>query len=871
MGAYSGENAVRPRLLSVTQQRLWFLEQLAPGSTQHLVCAGYELRGPLDVDALGAALTSLTARHDALRTNVVSHAGEPRVRIRPPAPIRLTPVTPPADRARDPNGWASDYMSAEAATAFDLAHDPLLRPTLLRLQPDKHVLLLIMHHLVTDAASVQIMVRELAELYRASRAGEPPVLAGPAPSYADFAAWQRDLVHSSPDLDRELAFWTDALGNAPPLTDLPVDRPRPVAQTFRGGSHVFDLPAPLVARLRRLAGRHGASLFMATFAAFALLTSRYSRVGDIVIGVPVAGRVRPQDTATVGFFVNMLGVRTRLGTDPTFLQALTAVRLSTLDAFDHARLPFELLVERLDVERDLSYNPLIQVAFQLLYAPDLSTGTGGRPGTVARWHDLDVHEWGGGTPSGTRFDLELHLRQGGPDEVDGLVCYNADLFDAGTAEELANDYGRLLAEVVDAPDRPLSAVRALHPDADAMVERTRAVDLFDVQVRAHPGAVAVEAGPRRLSFAELAAAAEKAAPELVISGGVATLPSGGPDDWLPYALAAWRLGAAYRRPGGPVVDEDAVLAAHRGAAGWRRWHAGERAVFDHTGSDDTTFDAAVWHPLLAGGTLVVPEPERYEHFGAFLAGSGITRLRLRAPRLAALLDAGLVVPDGCTVEVVGDTSAALAAAVRDVCRSAYALHGTREVPVCVVRDLTRPEADGDGLPRLWQPVVPLRICDADGRFRPWGALGEVCVPHRAADGTGLRRTGWLGRLRWDGALELHGLVDELVTVRGTVVPAYRIERHLRGHPAVARAVVVNRAGERLVACLVPAPGETLPEARRLRAYLRRLLPQYLIPTFEWFTELPAGPDGRPDRVALSRGGPVAAPRVYAASRAADTE
>ena len=355
-----------PLPLSFAQQRLWFLDQLEPGSALYNIPLALHLRGELDVDALAASFTWLIARHESLRTTFAPPAaegnGEPSQLIHPPTALTLTPLAVADGTA------AQALAEAEATTPFDLQQGPLLRVQLLRLadtvDATAHWLLLTLHHSISDGWSNGVLMGELRHAYTAYVAGREPTLPALPIQYADFALWQRQYLRGE-TLDRQLTFWRAQLSDAPPLLELPTDRPRPPVQSYRGAHYEFALDAALTARLKHLAQAQEASLFMVLLAAFNVLLARYSRQEEIVVGTPIANRHLAEIEGLIGFFVNTLVLRTSLAENPTFAELLTQVRQTTLAAYDHQDLPFEQLVDALQVERTLSYSPLFQVMLVL--------------------------------------------------------------------------------------------------------------------------------------------------------------------------------------------------------------------------------------------------------------------------------------------------------------------------------------------------------------------------------------------------------------------------------------------------------------------------------------------------------------------------
>ncbi|HXO21370.1 MAG TPA: amino acid adenylation domain-containing protein, partial [Thermoanaerobaculia bacterium] len=369
-----------PLPASFAQERLWFLDQLGTEGSSYNVPLALQLDGGLDVSALAAALGELVRRHEALRTtfasvsSAVAQVGQAAqvVQVVAPDAALTLPALPGIDLRDLPAAGRTDAARRAAAQAawapFDLARGPLLRAALLRLAGEEHVLLLTLHHIVADGWSMGVLLRELAALYDAAREGRPSPLPALAVQYADFAVWQREWLQG-PVLAELLAYWRGRLADAPAVLDLPLDRPRPALQTFRGGNLRFTLPPALRRSLADLGRRHGVSLFMTLLAAFQSLLARYTSAEDVVVGSPIANRNRAETEALIGFFVNTLVLRGDLSGDPTFAELLRRVRETTLDAYAHQDLPFEKLVEELRPERDLSRNPLFQVMFVLQNMP----------------------------------------------------------------------------------------------------------------------------------------------------------------------------------------------------------------------------------------------------------------------------------------------------------------------------------------------------------------------------------------------------------------------------------------------------------------------------------------------------------------------
>ena len=500
--------------LSFAQQRLWFLDRLQPGGAAYNMPGAAELVGPLDVEALAAALSEVVRRHEALRTRFVVHGGHPVQVVDPPAPVVLKIVD--LSGLADADGEAAAWMDAEAARPFDLSRGSLLRAKLLRLAPERHRLLLTLHHMVADGWSLGVLLDEVAALYGAFAAGRPSPLAEPPVQYADFVVWQRHWL-AGEALDRQLAWWTEQLAGAPTLLELPADRPRPAVRTERGGVVRAALPAALAEGVRALARRRGATPFMALLAAFQTLLVRVTGQEDLLVGSAVAGRTRPEVEGLIGFFANTLVLRGALAGDPSFLDALEQARQRTTGAWAHQDLPVERLVEELQPGRELGLTPLFQVVFVLQSAPvglEL-LGLAVRHLTVA---------------SGTaKFDLTLELTE----QEDGLAAaweLSRDLFEASTVERLAGWFGRLLAGVVEAPERRLSELPLLaeaelrqllmeHNPAPTKAPLGAPVHrLFEEQAARGPERIALVQGDLELTYAELNARANRLARHLGTAG-----------------------------------------------------------------------------------------------------------------------------------------------------------------------------------------------------------------------------------------------------------------------------------------------------------------------------------------------------------------
>ncbi len=490
-----------PAPLSFAQQRLWFLEQLEPGSAVYHIGHALRLRGELHVEALQRALDGIVARHEALRTRFVAKDGFPVQVIAEPqtVPLTILELTPPA--ADDREAALQRILTTEVQRPFDLTRDLLFRATLIRLAAAEHVLLLVVHHIAADGWSLEILFRELASLYEAAKTGCPSALSALPLQYADYAVWQRQWLQGEV-LEASLAYWRRQLADLMPL-ELPTDRPRPVRHSSRGNSLRFVVSAELTDKLRELARMEGATLYMLLLAAFLTLLSRYTGQDDLAVGTPVANRDRMEIEPLIGFFVNTLVMRGDLSGNPSFRELLQRVRGVALDAFDHQDLPFETLVEMLRPERHLNRNPLFQTLFQLLAAADSPPTL---PGVQV--DRLPI------ASASVRFDLELHMREARAG-LNATMVYSSDIFEARTIERMLGHFHTLLEGIVKGPDTPIASLPLL-PQAErhlVLVEWNNTATaypqdasipaLFEAQAARTPDAVALVWADQQMTYGEL--------------------------------------------------------------------------------------------------------------------------------------------------------------------------------------------------------------------------------------------------------------------------------------------------------------------------------------------------------------------------------
>ncbi|MHB9796209.1 non-ribosomal peptide synthase/polyketide synthase [Pseudomonas sp. MT3] len=505
--------------LSAAQSRLWFFWQMEPASAAYNVPGALRLRGQLDESALRRAFDALMARHETLRTTFDEVDGQAFQRIQPARPLDLARVDLSAEK--DAEAAARALAETEAQRPFDLRTGPLLRLTLLRLSPKEvadadHVLLLTMHHIVSDGWSIRVLVDEFSRLYGAFAADEELQLPALPVQYADYAQWQRELL-AGEEGQHQLSWWTEQLHSDTPVLELAADRPRPAVQSYRGGSLGFSLDAGLGARLKQLAREQDVTLFMLLLGAYAVLMQRYSGQSDLRVAVPIANRQQLETEGLIGFFVNTQVMPFALSDDQSFAALLANLKPLALGAQAHQDLPFEQLVEALQPERSLAYNPLVQVKFNFGF--DVSR----LPDAGALKLELFSEE-----QYGARFDLALDMAEaldasGQPgDELRGSFVYARDLFDEDSVAAIAGQFEALLRQLCAEPQRALGEL----PRPVASRRRGEArqwpqqdvLGLFAAQVAAQPDAIAVQDDSIRYSYAELDQRSNRLANALNASG-----------------------------------------------------------------------------------------------------------------------------------------------------------------------------------------------------------------------------------------------------------------------------------------------------------------------------------------------------------------
>ncbi|MEA2562142.1 MAG: hypothetical protein QOH06_3646 [Acidobacteriota bacterium] len=956
--------------LSFSQERLWFLDQLDPGTPAYNIPVLLPLRGELDVLALERSLAAIGSRHEVLRTAFASAGGRPVQVIAPSldlclpiADLRLlAPAAREAERRRLARG--------EAGFRFRLEERAPWRALLFRLEDREHLLHLNFHHIAVDGWSIGVLFRELEALYRGFSSGRPAPLPELPLQYADYVLWQRSWL-SGAVLEEHLAYWRERLSGLDPYLQLPLDRPRPAIQSFRGAARVCRLTEGETGRrIGALCRREGGTLYMLLLAAFQSLLHRVTRTADIAVGSFAANRDRSEVQDLIGFFVNALVLRTDLTGDPSLRELLARVREVTLGAYAHQELPFEKILEELSPERNRSHTPLFQV---MLVLQNFSAAAPELPGLTCQGDR--VRGFGR-----AEFDLTLWVwEQEG--ELTGLLEYNLDLFDPATASRLLDHLRRLLAGAVEEPEARLSVLPLMGP-----IERHQLLQewsftpvvsppplcihrLFERQAELSPEALAVVRGGESLTYGALDRQAEVLASHLrslgvgpevrvglaaqrsieLVVGLLGILKAGGvivpldpayPQERLAFLLAdsgasilattarlAAKLPAAPRGTvfldaevwqGGSTVEPPwpsdlpetlAYLIYTSGSTGipkgvavshanamplmlWSREYWGLREGTRVLQTLSYAFDFGLFEvltTLLFGGTLYIPadgelDPTRY---AAYVREHAINTVHATPSFFREVVGTGARLEEPEILHLGGEALSfgqvdRMLAAVGERC-VLYNGYGPTEATVnCLIfRVGSRLECDDavrEAVP-IGRPSAEnaVYILDDAGEPVAVGVPGELYVggpgvargylgrpaltaerfvPDRFHGGGGARlyKTGDLARYLPDGNIEFLGRSDDQVKIRGFRIELGEIEAALAGHPKVAEAAVLARAGRsgesQLVAYVVPANGIPLSSGE-LRAALEERLPRYMVPSgFVFLPEIHRTPSGKLDRRAL---------------------
>ena len=488
--------------LSFSQKRLWFLDQLQPGSNAYNIPVALKLTGSLNIDAMEKAIRFIMQRHEILRTVFIDKNGEPLQVIRPESDLKITihDLSTLDETAREKAMW--NAIHKEAGTAFDLANGPLLRVSLIKLDKTEHVLLFTMHHIITDGWSMGIITGEVSSAYAAFVRNETPDFTALPMQYADYAIWQDTHIRGEV-LDAQLDYWKEKLGMDPAPLELPFDFPRPAVQTFNGASVTIELPSALAQAMRELSNQHGVTLFMAYTALFQSLLHRYSGQDAVIIGTPVANRTYSVCEPLIGFFVNNLALKTTFDDDPTIEDLLRRVREITLEAYAHQDAPFEQIVDAVVTKRDMSHSPVFQVMFIYQNLPQGSIDSAGL--TLESLESDSIN---------SKFDLSVTLA-----ETDGSMAlqfeYNTDLFKRDTIARMAGHFSNFIDAATADSEQCVSEIDYLSDsEREALLRRWNKTTMpfkdkltvpsrFQQHVKAAPQNAAVLFKDEQLSYAEL--------------------------------------------------------------------------------------------------------------------------------------------------------------------------------------------------------------------------------------------------------------------------------------------------------------------------------------------------------------------------------
>jgi amino acid adenylation domain-containing protein len=985
----TGRNVAQPRLVPISraaevpasfaQQRLWFLDQLEPGGSSYNIARAVRLQGPLRIPELNQALHGLIARHETLRTSFRAVDGEPVQVISASEAIDFELVDLSGMARGEAEEQAREIAAQASRSPFDISRGPLLRASVIRLDAEDHVLLLVTHHIVSDGWSMGILFRELGALYNAQVEGRSDSLPELPIQYADFALWQRDWLKGEA-LQDELNYWREQLSGAPELLALPTDRARPRRQSHNGGFVSRQLSESLRSSLTKLARGEGCTLFMTMLAAFATLLTRYSGQEDVVVGTPIANRTVRETEGLIGYFANTLVLRTDTSGNPTFRELLTRVRKVALDAYSHQDVPFERIVEELQPARSLSHNPLVQVLFALQNIPR----------TAFELEELTAADFSFDRKTST-LDLSLYVRETG----EGLATwfeFNTDLFDKATIERLAGHYETLLRHVAAEPDGAIHLLPLLsdveqqqilggtsvppvngahRQDADATM---LAHELFERHAARNPEAIAAVFAEQKISYTELNRLANRWANYLsrhgvgpddviaiyaersldmivamlaILKAGSAYLPidSSYPRERIAFMLADAKVkfvltqtalvndlpdrgvqtfllddhrliaGESEENPGSRIAAENLAYVIYTsGSTGRPKGVAVSHSSVVHlfsattpkfgfdsadvwTNAHSYAFDFSVWEifgALLSGGRLVIVPKQVAQapvEFLNLIREEGVTILGQTPSALRQLVEARRAAAGaGWSLRMVTCGGEALPADLigdlLDWQVPVWNFFGPTEATVWVsAREVESADSQYQYAP-LGGPLanIEMYLLDEHLQLVPLGVPGELYlggeglargylnnpsltaarfVPHPFATAPGKRlyRTGDVARYRSEGTFEFVGRSDHQVKVRGFRIELGEIEAVLARHPAVKQSVVVvhDQPPPSMLTAYVVA-GDTEPAESELRNFLKRELPDYMVPaSFVMLDALPLNSSGKIDRSKLPAPGPAQRP------------
>ncbi|HEY4034598.1 MAG TPA: amino acid adenylation domain-containing protein [Ktedonobacteraceae bacterium] len=947
---------------SFSQESLWFLDQLEPNRAIYNISSCFRLTGLLNSRVLEQVLHALIQRHETLRTSFMVLEGQLVQVISPTKVIPLQVVDLRNLPKVEQESETLRLATAEAQRPFDLTRGPLLRTTVLQLAAEEHMLLLTIHHIVFDEWSMRVLCQEFAALYTAFVHEQPSPLLELPIQYADFVVWQRQWLQDEV-LATQISYWREHLSGVPAVLELSTDHPRPAVQTFRGAQHHFVLSQELADALKALSRHKGVTLFMTLLAAFKVLLYRYTGQTDMVVGSPIADRNRSGMEGLIGFFLNMLVLRTDLSESPSFEEVLRRVGEVALGAYAHQDLPFEKLVEQLNPERNMSYHPLFQALFTLRSDPPSAFDL---PGLHLQLTEIENET--------AKFDLSLTLK----DTEQGLTGtweYSTELFELATISRMGGHFQTLLEGILANPKQLISELPLLTADERQQVlvewNTTKSEypleqclhQLFEEQVKRTPEAVAVVFEDRQLTYWQLNRRANQLAhylqqwgvrPDVLVGlyversldmvigllgilkagGAYVPLDPGFPSERLTFmvedAQASVLITQQHLRGHLPAhkakvvcLDTDqAVLAqqsetnlpptatpAHLAYVIYTSGSAGRpkgvqiihRAVVNFLLSmrqrpglraEDTllavttlSFDIAaleLFLPLVVGARVVIASTDVVADGAALMETLTHTRttvMQATPVTWRLLLAAGWQGNQHLKILCGGEAlPQQLAQQLLPRAASLWNLYGPTETTIW--SSACQIEA-GDKVVTIGHPIANTQLYILDGQLQlvPIGIPGQLYIggdglargylnrpeltaesfishPFSDEPGARLYKTGDLARYRVDGTIEHLGRLDFQVKLRGFRIELGEIEALLNQHPAVQSSIVLHQedipGDARLIAYLT-VKQRHIPSLNDLRSYLRKKLPDYMIPSaFLIIDALPLTPNGKVDRRALPK-------------------
>lgn len=871
--------------LSHAQQRMWFFAQLDGASSAYHMPVALRLRGGLDTDAMRRALQELVARHEILRTRFFEHDGQPRQALNPAfeLDVKLLDLAGETEGVEQAQARAIDAMVQQR---FDLGHE-VFRASLLRLNDDEHVLVLVMHHIVSDGWSLGVIERELDALYDAFRTGRQSPLPALSIQYIDYAIWQRRTLDAE-KIGKQLQFWQTELADAPPLLHIPGDRPRPEQRSHAGASEYFRIPAALSERLGAWATERNASLYMVLLAVFKVYLAKYSGADDIVIGTPTANRRRSQLEGLVGFFSNTIALRTRIDGQLTLNELIENVKLTIGQAFSNQDVPFEQVVEHLGIARAANYPPLLQTLFVMQSGPSAVLAQSGLQVDRVELERESVE-----------FDLIVEMLST-PQGLEGVATFSTELYDRATLVRLLDGFVALLERAVDARDQPLSTL-ALAPRGLAAADVAVPAPWHEQLLRwAHstPNAIAMTGHGSALTYAEMHRRALACAGQIAARSGVpqptVALTLSDPCEFAVAALATALLGGQaihaidldglralppdatpdlvlghYAGPDGvaylsfadSVEGSTLLLSAPSNPIAYARYQGGILRWVSNAAlaSSWAALDSAC--PLSPGDGILFQAQPHDDHFAGellwLLARGVCVEREARAPRVAIVpadaLPALGRLESLTTVLLHGEAPAGLAYPGR----SLLMVHqGTLTEGPLAFESLSQ----SDDAARFVCLPCGAMLCDQHGQSLPAGALGQLFLPaarfthgeRRAAPAALMLGTGLHARDRADGRIELAALPDSVTWLGASSVDAAHLERIVMTMEHVTDCRVLQRAtlqGATALVCCVAGAGALTPAV--IASFLAGRLPAYAVPAaFRVLPALPRTSSGRVDDAQL---------------------